>query len=361
MLKKVFVTLLLLLFAFTVPVVADAPTVTTDDVYVMSETSVTFYGELVKNGGYDVIDTGFNYWAADSSSRGAVGAGGMGAKKGEFSAEVYNLKPGTTYNYQAYAVNTDPNQPDSYGIIKTFTTLGGHPGDFSITSPENGDELQANSAFTVRWSASAGAEGYLVAFRDLTTNEKYIDNVDVGSDRKYRLSDSLLTPGHQYRFAVCAYIGENVEWRECEFSVEDVRTPEVISVTSSPSTADAGSEFTFVVNTNSDTEKISIEVDGYSIGEYTNYKVSGNQNVFTVKYIIKSPGQNRVVKAYAYDGSTKLTSSFASTLINVLESEPVGIPSIISPSSNGVYYVGDSVLVKWSAPSTRPDPSSMCW
>ena len=242
---------------FAAPAAANAPTVTTGIVTDYSGTSLTFSGELLKNGGYEVIDTGFNYGTSSSRLTKCVNFGAMGSEKGTFTATATNLKPGTTYYYQAYAVNTYNGNTASYGAVECFTT------------PE--------------------------------------------------------------------------------------QLMEIDSVTPKPESAYAGTTFSFTVTANKQTEKVGVEIDGNKIGTSSDYTTKNGQHVFVIECRVTSPGSNRVVTAYAYDGSKKLTTGSASSTITVLESEPAGVPTITKPSANSVYTSGDSVTVKWRAPSTSPD------
>ena len=49
------------------------------------------------------------------------------------------------------------------------------PGDFSITSPYSGEAVDASEKVKFVWSNAAGADGYRIALRDLTTNEKLLN------------------------------------------------------------------------------------------------------------------------------------------------------------------------------------------
>ncbi|MBQ4597575.1 MAG: hypothetical protein IJB12_04170, partial [Methanocorpusculum sp.] len=120
------------------------------------------------------------------------------------------------------------------------------PGDFSITNPTLGEAIDASEKVKITWSKADGAEGYRIALRDLTTNEKLLNNKDLGNTRSYSV---WLDYDHAYRVAVCAYSDTNEEtWQECEFFTipEQIKAvPEIISVSASPSSAPAGSNFVF--------------------------------------------------------------------------------------------------------------------
>ena len=228
------------------------------------------------------------------------------------------------------------------------------PGDFSITSPYFGEAVDASEKVKFVWSNAAGADGYKIALRDLTTDEKLLDNKDLGNKRSYSV---WLEHDHSYRVAVCAYInGEGEVWQECEFFTipEQVKaTPEIISISASPSNAPAGSLFIFTVRANEYTEEVTIEIDGYSIGTTSSYTTKSGKRIFTIEKVITSAGNNREVVAYALENG-KAVSEVDCT-ITVTESTPAGVPTITSHDYGDEHTVGESLTVAWSAPSTNPD------
>lgn len=228
------------------------------------------------------------------------------------------------------------------------------PGDFSITNPSFGEAIDASEMVKVTWSNADGADGYKIALRDLTTNEKLLNNEDIGNKRSYSI---WLEHDHSYRVAICAYANTGEEtWQECEFFTipEQIdKTPEIISVSASPSSAPAGSEFTFTVKANEYTEEVTIEIDGYSIGTTSSYTTKNGQRIFTIEKELTSPGNNREVIAYALENGRPVSEK--DCRITVTESEPAGVPTIISHDSGDKHVVGESLTVSWSAPSTNPD------
>lgn len=228
------------------------------------------------------------------------------------------------------------------------------PGDFSITSPYFGEAVDASEKVKFVWSNAAGADGYKIALRDLTTDEKLLDNKDLGNKRSYSV---WLEHDHSYRVAVCAYInGEGEVWQECEFFTipEQVKaTPEIISISASPSNAPAGSLFIFTVRANEYTEEVTIEIDGYSIGTTSSFTTKSGNRIFTIEKVITSAGDNREVVAYALENG-KAVSEVDCT-ITVTESAPAGVPTITSHDYGDKHTVGESLTVSWSAPSTNPD------
>ena len=228
------------------------------------------------------------------------------------------------------------------------------PGDFSITNPSFGEAIDASEKVKVTWSNADGADGYKIALRDLTTNEKLLNNEDIGNKRSYSI---WLEHDHSYRVAICAYANTGEEtWQECEFFTipEQIdKTPEIISVSASPSSAPAGSEFTFTVKANEYTEEVTIEIDGYSIGTTSSYTTKNGQRIFTIEKELTSPGNNREVIAYALENGRAVSEEYCK--ITVTESEPAGVPTITSHDSGDKHVVGESLTVSWSAPSTNPD------
>ena len=228
------------------------------------------------------------------------------------------------------------------------------PGDFSINLPYFGEAVDASEKVKISWSNSAGADGYKIALRDLTTDEKLIDNKDLGNKRSYSV---WLEHDHSYRVAVCAYInGEGEVWQESEFFTipEQIdKSPEIISISVSPSNAPAGSEFVFTVNANEYTEEVTIEIDGYSIGTTSSYTTKSGIRIFTIEKTITSAGNNREVVAYALENGKPVSE--VDCTITVTESAPAGIPIITSHDSGDKHTVGESLTVSWSAPTTNPD------
>ncbi len=83
------------------------PTVKTDTVSDITATQVTLNGELIKNGGYDIVDFGF-YYGTNSSNKQKVTLASeryAGSDKFNFSKVIDGLQPGQKYYVQSYAVN----------------------------------------------------------------------------------------------------------------------------------------------------------------------------------------------------------------------------------------------------------------
>lgn len=242
-------------------------------------------------------------------------------------------------------------------LILPSSAVASEPaGEFQISNPSSGEAVDADTSLKISWTRSANAEGYKIALRDLTTNVKLLDNEDLGSKRSYTVRN--LEGGHSYRVAVCAYSSGGDFWIESEFTAlipPPSGNPEIISVTPSPKSATAGSTFSFMVNANDYTEEVGVEVDGNLVGTTTSYSTRSGNHIFTIDAVITSPGINRAVVAYAYQSGRAIRGSEATNTITVTESEPVGVPTITSPSFADSFVVGETFIARWQAPSTNPD------
>ena len=88
----------------------------------VSQTSATLGGNITSDGGNAITERGVVYSSTDTKPY--IGDAGVtqdvnGAETSEFSESIGSLAPGTTYYYQAYAINA---QGTAYGGIETFTT-----------------------------------------------------------------------------------------------------------------------------------------------------------------------------------------------------------------------------------------------
>lgn len=227
------------------------------------------------------------------------------------------------------------------------------PSDFSITTPFSGEAVDASEKVKFTWSNAEGADGYKIALRDLTTDEKLLDNKDLGNKRSYSF---WLEHDHAYRVAICAYSADSETWEQCEFFTipEQIKlSPEIISVSASPSSAPAGSQFVFTIKANEHTDEVTVEVDGYSIGTTSSYTTKNGNRVFTIGKELSSTGTNREVIAYALENGKAVSE--AECRITVTESQPAGVPTITSHDDGDKHTVGESLTVSWSAPPTNPD------
>lgn len=114
------------------------PTVITTTASLIANTSATLAGNVTANGGTNIAERGIVFSTSDTTPTIAEGAtkdiNGNGT--GVFSKSITSLEFGTTYYFNAYAINSSGT---SYGAAATFTTtgkrwLGGNTNWFSPTN-----------------------------------------------------------------------------------------------------------------------------------------------------------------------------------------------------------------------------------
>ncbi|WP_461637022.1 MBG domain-containing protein [Labilibaculum euxinus] len=129
-----------------------APTVSTSAVSSITSSSVTMGGDMSDKGSADVTETGVVYSSINASPEigGAdVTQDSNGAATGIFSETIGSLAPNTTYNFQAYAINSAGT---SYGGVQSFTTKQTQ----TITFNSLSDKAYGNSDFDPSATASSG-------------------------------------------------------------------------------------------------------------------------------------------------------------------------------------------------------------
>ncbi|TAJ12651.1 choice-of-anchor D domain-containing protein [Marinilabiliaceae bacterium JC017] len=102
------------------------PTLTTQSVSGITASSATLGGNVTNEGAAEVSERGVVYSTSDDTP--TIGEDGVTKESystdsgtGAFSESIGSLSPGTTYYYNAYAINSEGT---SYGTASSFTTLG---------------------------------------------------------------------------------------------------------------------------------------------------------------------------------------------------------------------------------------------
>mgnify|MGYP000935714899 CR=1 FL=1 len=217
------------LMLFSAGAAADNPSVSTTSFDGVTISSCTLYGNLQKNGGYDVTDVGFLYGTSASNLGYAVSEGFRGHSYGRYSSTINGLEAGTTYYFRAYAVN---EQGTSYGPIMSFTTPSGKPGPFNISAPYQNHAVNADNGVNAQWSSAPGAEGYRVTLRDMTMNIVCFANRETGSSTSYAIPQENFIPGHEYSLSICAYSDAGETCQEQRFSIQQMSGVTVIPTNS---------------------------------------------------------------------------------------------------------------------------------
>jgi hypothetical protein len=105
---------------FTTPIVnpVTLPTVTTNGVDTIADTSAVTYGEVTANGNGTITSMGA-CWSLSANPTIADPKTTMSYASGQFSTTLTGLLPNTTYHVRAYSVNS---AGPGYGADLTFTT-----------------------------------------------------------------------------------------------------------------------------------------------------------------------------------------------------------------------------------------------
>jgi len=109
--------------SFDVLVNSTTPRVRTDPVSDIGSSGAVLSGEIIGDGGLDLIEFGFLYSTGNNPSLGSGTRVAAENDRGRLTATLTSLAPGTTYYVRAYAVNSDGV---SYGEIRSFGTTGGY-------------------------------------------------------------------------------------------------------------------------------------------------------------------------------------------------------------------------------------------
>lgn len=338
----------------------EAPDVTTSSATNIKGTSATLNGTVDLNNGSNITECGFVYSTSssnltvNSSSCTKVKVNATGKLTDyDFSKSISGLALNTKYYYKAYATNSEGT---GYGSRKYFTTTNEvteKPGSFSISSPVQNVELEIGSV-TVTWTSAFGAKGYKIALLDRTSNAKLLNNVDIGLVQSYTISKSLLTEGHSYSIAVCAYNNYGNTWYEGRYFsvIKSMSEPAILSVSLSPKTAPAGTEFTFTVTTSTDVTKLRMEDGTYIVNEWTGseyYTDNGDVRTWTVTQIINTIGENRYLYFRAGNSKGYEDVTYRSPAFTCVDKEQkLPATTIEHPMSSGAFLQGDEQNLIWT-------------
>ena len=202
-----------------------------------------------------------------------------------------------------------------------------------VTAPSEGAVL-TDTSYKIQWKSVSGADHYVFALRDLTTNKLITRKT---TDALYY--NATLTKGHDYRMAVGAvpageaddsvYIG----WKEVLFSVKD---DIYVNIKADKTSVKVGvGEVTFTITTNA--KKVKLFVDGKSYPEDDWKEVTNGQVTYKRKFTSQG---SRVVTFRTLSGveSNKLT-------IKVTAKGKLAKAQITAPET---VIVGNAVDVSWA-------------
>lgn len=132
------------------------PTISTLEVLNVQQTSVDVSGSATDDGGANITDKGI-VWGLSPNPDLTTNKKSSGSGTGNFSAQITNLEPNTTYYFRSYATNS---KGTAYGQQLSASTLQAEPqqkvfeGDVLLTSQQEVDDF--------------GAEGYNIINGSLT-------------------------------------------------------------------------------------------------------------------------------------------------------------------------------------------------
>ncbi|NPV29405.1 MAG: fibronectin type III domain-containing protein [Firmicutes bacterium] len=282
------------------------------------------------------------------------------------------IKAGHSYRYSVGAIAADGTQKWVENL--TFRVKNPTLTAPIITYPSNGAYVEPGSV-TIRWTGVSGATTYLLAFKDLTSGMKYLDDQDVGNRTSYTISTGLIMPGHSYKIALCAKNDAEEKWTESTFSIKEIAvkslTPPVIysprngetledpgSVTVRWSSVDGATKYLIAVMDITDGDKF---VNDQDIGTSTSYTIPSYRIKPGHKYKIAVCARNEREEKWteatfsikASEDTTPPRISGFSGRLEVEQGQSVSLPGTITSSTNitkvtiGVWGYQDNYASKY--------------
>ena len=125
------------------------PTIITNSISNIDSNQINIGGEIISNGGEEVINYGFVYSNVNSepSLLDNIVVVGEQNHLGFFNTQISNLIPQTNYFIRSFATNSEGT---SFGIVKEFQTLEGFY--FGIINPNNQENLVVNNNYPIELS-----------------------------------------------------------------------------------------------------------------------------------------------------------------------------------------------------------------
>lgn len=259
------------------------------------------------------------------------------------------LSKGHEYRVSVIAVN---NQGKRSGGEVLFTVAGGEqPGEFYITSPQNGSQYQSGNNISISWTASNNADYYVVAVRDLTTDSLVVNNEKV-SGRSYTLRSSKLSKGHEYRIAVMSYNDQGKRsGGEVLVGVAGEERPGEFNITSpqngSRYQADNNISISWTASNNADYYVVAVRDLTTDSLVVNNEKVSGRN--YTLRSSKLSKGHEYRIAVMSYNDQGKRSGGEA--LVSVAGGNQPGEFLLTAPMSGNLFEKGANVLVSWTSAS----------
>lgn len=297
------------------------PDVTTDQVTLVTTTTVTMNGTLNGIGGSAVTARGFQYGPTTGyGSTTNLGAGTAGA----FSSNLGSLTCGTVYHYRAYATNTTGTATGEDAVI---TTLG-CPGAPLVTT-ENATSVAKTSADLNGTITDDGGSALLTRGFQYGLSNSYGETTSASTSSTGDFSDSLssLTCGTTYHFRAFATNSQGPGYGADEsFTTGICDLPPAIVITAPTNNQRFGSSTTSVELVSSATsitsqiDRVEYFVDGVFVGSVLSapYKLTA----------LGLPVGTHVLDAKTYD---VLGASASATPVTFYVQAPTTTPPTTTP------------------------------
>jgi hypothetical protein len=167
--------------------IGSLPTVITNSVTSISQTSAIGNGNVTASGGSTITERGV-CWSTSVNPTTANSRLAIGSGLGSFSGSMTSLSPNTTYYVRAYAINSIGT---AYGNQINFSTecFLGIP---ALLSPANGATLGCcNINFS--WSADCGATGYQIQVSKSSTFSGTIYTLNTCGNSSFPVSPGVVS------------------------------------------------------------------------------------------------------------------------------------------------------------------------
>jgi hypothetical protein len=191
-----------------------APTVTTQAVSDVEETTATGNGNVTSDGGSAITERGV-CWNTTGTPTTADSKATSAGTTGVYTASIITLTKGELYYVRAYAINAIGT---SYGAEVTFLTKPDEPTGFTAT-PGDAHNLLA-------WTTGAGFQKTMVRFR---TDGVYPTDEGNGTQAYFDAANSynhtLLTNGLLYKYRMWSYATEGGLTRYSDLYASAEATP----------------------------------------------------------------------------------------------------------------------------------------
>jgi len=201
-------------FRVVVPIQATVPTITTDSIYGISDTSAIGGGEVIDDGGATLIARGV-CWNTAGSPNTADSYTNDGTGTGAFTSSLPGLTANTTYYVRAYAINSVGTAYGAEVIFTTSSTGTGQPCPGTPTlSDYDGNTYNTVLIGTQCWMAeNLKATHYAsgTSMPNVTSGSAWAALADNNTDDAYCYCDNLSSNANVYGalYTWAAAMGDN--------------------------------------------------------------------------------------------------------------------------------------------------------